>query len=170
MMSHIVRFGCGVATVCLALTAAQVVAVETPAIETPAAETPAAELPAAELPAAESSSPNESISEAVRLAIIDNLAGAYQDSDDWGQKKEVFHGLKFERHGLDLKIKKRTKEVKHGLWKRYQVSLVEPERRLHVQVATLQPAGPGRVKFDVLMSAALRARRGSNNGVTVSSC
>lgn len=98
---------------------------------------------------------NDSLSEMVRQEIIDNLQGDYQDADDWGQTKDAFHGFKIKTHDWHVKVQKRTKPVKHGLWKKYQVRVVDPARRLQVQVGSLHPAGPGRLTFQVALAADL---------------
>jgi hypothetical protein len=84
----------------------------------------------------------DSLSEMLREAILDNLRGEYEESDDWGNMKTV-ERYRIKGKGLDLRLEKRAKEVKHGLWKQYRVTIVDPSQNLHARVANLRYSGPG---------------------------
>lgn len=58
----------------------------------------------------------------------------YENTKDWGKQNRVFDGLNADVRNGNLRIAKRTAMVNHGLWRRYRVTLVEPERTVRVTV------------------------------------
>ena len=50
----------------------------------------------------------------------------YNGDKDWGDTKKVWSGLKVRREGLQIRTKRRRKEVNHGRWIKYELKL--PER------------------------------------------
>jgi hypothetical protein len=107
-------------------------------------------LPPGKLPAT-----SDSLSAAVRELLIDCLPEEFEDHDDWGQTKRVVSGLKFRTHGGKLQVEKRTKEVRHGLWKKYHAALVDPTRQLQLRIANLRRESGDRTTFSVFLSARL---------------
>ena len=65
-------------------------------------------------------------------------------------------GVRIRGQGLKLRLEKRTKPVNDGLWQRYVVTLVEPERQLHVSLDKLRLTDQGRIAFALRLSAKLR--------------
>lgn len=88
---------------------------------------------------------------------LENLPHEYEDTKHWGQTKEVFDGLTIHRDGLRIKTKRRTKHVKHGTWRRYRLTLVEPSKNLFVRVDDLHDRGHGKVGFHMTVAAKVRA-------------
>lgn len=98
----------------------------------------------------------QSLSELVRHAILDNLPREFDGENDWGQQREVASGLKFKTGGGKLRIEKRTKAVNDGLWTNYHVTLVDPAQNLRVRVANLRRVAPGRLAATINLSARLQ--------------
>lgn len=90
-----------------------------------------------------------------RIAL-ENIPHTYKNDKDWGKTKEVWAGVRVWRDGLRIRTKRRKKHVNHGTWKRYQISLADPERRFHVHLANFREASNGRVEFDAWIDAALK--------------
>ncbi len=97
----------------------------------------------------------QSLSEMVRQILLDNVPRDFAGDNDWGRQREVASGLKFDRSGGRLKVERRTKEVNDGLWTNYHVTLVDPTQNLRVKIAGLRRVGPGRLAFQVFLSAQL---------------
>jgi hypothetical protein len=97
----------------------------------------------------------QTLSGLVRRTILENLPREFAGDNDWGQKREVASGLKFQTGGGRLRISKRTKEVNDGLWTNYHVTLVDPAQHLRVHVADFRRVGPGRVALQIFLSARL---------------
>lgn len=51
----------------------------------------------------------------------------YDGDKGWGDTKEIFSGIKFDPKGLRLRPSRRTKEVRHGRWIKYELVLPEPK-------------------------------------------
>lgn len=88
---------------------------------------------------------------------LENLPHQYEDTKHWGQTKEVFDGLNIQRDGLRIKTKRRTKHVKHGTWRKYRLTLVDPSKNLFVRVSDLDDRGQGKVGFHMTVAAKVRA-------------
>ncbi|HEY1600360.1 MAG TPA: hypothetical protein VGG64_12200, partial [Pirellulales bacterium] len=97
----------------------------------------------------------QTLSDLVRRTILENLPREFAGENDWGQQKEVASGLKFQTGGGRLRISKRTKEVNDGLWTNYRVTLVDPTQNLRIQIAQFRRLGPGRIAFQLFLSARL---------------
>ncbi len=50
----------------------------------------------------------------------------YSGDKDWGETKKVWAGVKLRREGLQLKTKRRFKELRHGRWIKYELTLPPP--------------------------------------------
>jgi hypothetical protein len=79
----------------------------------------------------------------------------HANNKKWGGTKEVFDGVKVYRDGFKIKTRRRKKTVNHGLWKRYEVKLIEPEKHLTVRIERLVETEPGRLRFDLVVVAKL---------------
>lgn len=75
----------------------------------------------------------------------------YEKKKDWGKRKNITIGLRAD----GLKLERRKKAVKHGLWKHYKIDLVEPEKNLHVEIQDLRTLDDGRLGFTLVLSAKL---------------
>ncbi|MES1213633.1 MAG: hypothetical protein ABUL64_03520 [Singulisphaera sp.] len=106
-------------------------------------------------PAVAADAGEQSLAELVRTILLENLPQEIAGENDWGQQREVASGLRFERQNGRLRVEKRTKEVNDGLWTNYRVTLVDPNQNLHVQIAGLRRMGPGRLAFQLFLSAKL---------------
>ena len=63
---------------------------------------------------------------------IDKAPRVYQGDKDWGKTKEVWSGLKVYREGLRISTKRRKKNVRHGRWVKYELTLPESKTELPV--------------------------------------
>lgn len=75
----------------------------------------------------------------------------YEKKKDWGRRKNITIGLRND----GLKLERRKKAVKHGVWKHYTVDLVDPEQNLDVQIENLHTLDDGRAAFTLILSAKL---------------
>jgi len=90
---------------------------------------------------------------ALALAYIPHT---YEDLDDWGKQSQRWDGLKVHLDGLRIKTKRRKKFVNHGTWKKYQVSLHEPQKKaFQIQLANLSKTNDGTAAFDIRITAPL---------------
>lgn len=87
--------------------------------------------------------------------VRDNLPPTYEDDRKWGQQKEVWDGVKVWREGNRLETKRKTKLVNAGTWTRYSISIVEPEKNLHVTFNRLETLPDSRIAFAVTVECPL---------------
>jgi hypothetical protein len=97
----------------------------------------------------------EALSVAVRGILAECLPEKFEIKDDWGDQKARFSQLKIHREGLKLEFEKRTKEVNHGLWKRVDVTPVEPDKNLRFKIVEARSTGPQSFAFQLFASSPL---------------
>jgi hypothetical protein len=94
--------------------------------------------------------------------LVTDLARAfipekYEDNRKWGKTKEVFDGLHVRREGWNIKTHRRKKEVNHGTWTRYDVRLLDPDKRFRIRLQDLRSLPDGRTAVDIHCDARLRS-------------
>ncbi len=85
--------------------------------------------------------------------VLAAIPREYENDKKWGTTKEVWDGVKVRVDGLKIKTKRRWKTVRHGTWKRYRVTLVDPEERLTVKVDDLRTSDAGVTSCDLTLAA-----------------
>ena len=109
-------------------------------------------------PAPAVATPNPSaefISQIAARIIADALPREYERSIDWGRTKRITTGLRSSGNFFEFDIHRRKTEVNHGVWTKYRVTLVEPDKNLVVQIRNLRSIGPGRFGLTFFVSAKL---------------
>ena len=114
-----------------------------PAVTPPAATTPAT---------AESL---QALTGLVNTIVRENLPADFESRDNWGHTTDVWAGVDIRREGLQIKTKRRKKQVNDGTWKLVRVRFIEPETNLHLEVLDVRPLPAGRVEVDLAVDAKL---------------
>ncbi len=70
----------------------------------------------------------------VRGIILLLMPSEYVDDDDWGSQRRIQSGLNVKLDGVKLHTSRRWKEVNHGLWKRTELRLHQPEEKFQIRV------------------------------------
>ncbi len=91
----------------------------------------------------------EQIDDLLTKLVLGHLPHNFQQDKDWGAQSERFDGLKVRRKGLQIRTKRKKKMVNHGSWKKFNVSLIDPEKRFSVSVKNMREADQGKVAFDL---------------------
>ena len=97
----------------------------------------------------------EEISQITARLIAEAIPREYERSKDWGRTKSITTGLRSSGNFFKFDIHRRKSEVKHGVWKKYRVVLVEPEKNLAVRIDNLRDIGPGRTALTLSIAAKL---------------
>ena len=84
--------------------------------------------------------------------IEDAIPEHYEKQKDWGRRKNLTVGIRAD----GLKLHRRKKPVKHGVWKHYAVDLVDPDQNLSVRIEDLRTTEKGRMAFTLVLSAKLK--------------
>lgn len=93
----------------------------------------------------------------IRLLLLEHLPRTYENAKKWGLTKPRWNGVSVSRDGLNIKTKRKWKEVNHGTWSRYQAWLIDPEKQLTIHFGELRPSGTHRVAFDLTVEARVGA-------------
>lgn len=118
--------------------------------ERPADETPWD--PTTSLPTAEAEQFLQLIADLVRS----NLPAQHIDEKHWNKTKEVYAGVHFRRDGWNIETKRRWRTVNHGLWRRFQVDLIDPKEFLELTVSNVAWLPNGRLQFSLQATAAVK--------------
>jgi hypothetical protein len=105
--------------------------------------------------AAESGASAEVIATLASRLIADAIPREYERSKDWGRTKRITTGLRSSGNFFDFDIHRRKTEVDHGVWKKYRVTLIEPDKNLVVNISNLRTIEPGRIGLTLTVSAKL---------------
>lgn len=89
------------------------------------------------------------------MLVRNLLPEEYVDDRKWGGTRKRWDGLKVRREGLEIHTKRRWKEVNHGTWKKYRVSLVDPDEYLQLQIVDVQRLGAGKCRWDLHLESRL---------------
>ncbi|KLU04706.1 hypothetical protein RISK_003328 [Rhodopirellula islandica] len=83
--------------------------------------------------------------------LLQHVPDHFDGDDDWGNTKSVWAGVKVRREGWKLKTNRRRRDVRHGRWVRYDISLPELAE-LQRPISTAEPAlhpPSGRAEHDL---------------------
>jgi hypothetical protein len=108
-------------------------------------------------PVVASADPHQAMWAALSRLIERAIPLEYEKQKDWGATKEIATGLRFEGSGFDARLKRRKREVPHGVWKHYRLRLVDPAKHLAIELANLRAVAPGRMAFTLHATAKLDA-------------
>lgn len=86
-----------------------------------------------------------------------NLPEKYENLKEWGTKKRVWDGIKWEFDQGRLETRRRWKDVNHGSWKMYQAWPITPEQELTVELKNLRALRPGCAAVELLCRARIGA-------------
>jgi hypothetical protein len=89
--------------------------------------------------------------------VLENVPHEYENTKNWGGTREVFDGLHIRTDGLRIRTKRKKKTANHGTWKKYSITLVDPQENLRVRITDLREDAPGHVVFRLLLTAKLEA-------------
>jgi hypothetical protein len=98
----------------------------------------------------------EALSVAVRGILAECLPEKFEIKDDWGDQKARFSQLKIHRDGWKLDFEKKTKDVNHGLWKKVDITPIDPDKQLQFKVVEAKSTGPQSFGFQLFASSPLR--------------
>jgi hypothetical protein len=98
----------------------------------------------------------EQIAAALADLLRDAIPPVYERKKDWGRTKRIPVGLENTGQGLRVRLRKREREVKHGIWKHYRVTQIDPEKNLKLRITDLRSVGPARVALTVHVFCRIR--------------
>ncbi len=90
-----------------------------------------------------------SLANAFARLIENAIPREYEKRKNWGNTKNITVGIRAD----GIKLHRRKKPVKHGVWKHYKIRLIEPQETLAVQIKNLRPVEGGRIAFTLAVQA-----------------
>jgi hypothetical protein len=107
-------------------------------------------------PAAPTANVSADVVSAVAARLIsDAIPREYERSKDWGRTKRITTGIRSSGNFFDFDIHRRKTEVNHGVWKKYRITLVEPEKNLQVEITNLRRIEANRFGLTLTVNAKL---------------
>lgn len=97
--------------------------------------------------------PSEFLAKEFASLIQGIIPDKYERKKGWGKTKKIQVGFSTHSNGLIPRIRKKEKAVNHGVWKRYRVTQIEPEKNLSIQIKNLRTVSPGRIGLTLLMDS-----------------
>lgn len=95
---------------------------------------------------------DERLSNLVETIVREAIPREFEDDKHWGKRKKVVNGLDIEtKRGLP-RISKRERAVRHGFWRRYIVTLLDPQETLHLRIDNLRSPANGEFRWDLHVS------------------
>lgn len=97
----------------------------------------------------------EALSGTIRTVLVEALPDTIKGEDDWGDTKQAFSGLTWKLDGLKLDVEKRKREFKHGLWKKWEITPVDPVNHLAFRIEEARSTGPASFAYRITMRSPL---------------
>ena len=95
----------------------------------------------------------EVVAPIVAPIIAEAIPREYEGSRDWGRTKRITSGLRSYGNFFNFDIHRRTSEVNDGVWKKYRLTLVDPDKNLTVRIDGLKSTGSGQYTFTLFVAA-----------------
>ena len=105
-------------------------------------------------PAASAVSPDATAQIVARM-IAEAIPREYDRTKDWGRTKRITTGLRSSGNFFEFDVHRQKTEVKHGVWKHYRATLVEPEKNLLVRIDNLRSLEAGKIAFTLFVTTKL---------------
>ncbi|QDT55362.1 hypothetical protein Pan44_34050 [Caulifigura coniformis] len=80
----------------------------------------------------------------------------YRDDRHWDKTEKVASGVKVKTKGGQVRFEQREKKVNHGFWRRFSMSLINPDKTLELDIRNIRKTPDGATRFDLFV--AVRAR------------
>jgi hypothetical protein len=97
----------------------------------------------------------EIIAQVAARVIAESIPRKYKRSQDWGRTRKITTGLRSSGNFFKFDIHRRKKKVNDGVWKKYRVTLVDPDKNLNVRIENLQKLDTGRYSLTLFVTAKL---------------
>lgn len=99
----------------------------------------------------------EMIAPLITPLIADAVPREFEGKKDWGKTTPVTTGLHSDGNFFKFDIHREKSEVNDGVWKKYRVMLVEPEKNLEIRIDNLQRQEDGKYKLTLFARAKVHA-------------
>src|SRR3954451_12547180 len=95
----------------------------------------------------------ELVAQIVSPLIAEAIPREYEGKKDWGKTKRVTTGVRSEGNFFRFDMHRKLEEVNDGAWKKYKLTLVEPDKNLTVRIDNLRSLDSGRYALTLFVAA-----------------
>jgi hypothetical protein len=95
----------------------------------------------------------EMIAQLVTPLIAEAVPREFEGEKDWGKTKTVTSGLHNDGNFFKFDIHRQTSEVNDGIWKKYRVTLIEPEKNLEIRIDDMHHLESGKYALTLFVAA-----------------
>ena len=95
----------------------------------------------------------ELIGQLVGPIIAEAIPREFKGSKDWGKTTRVTSGVRSYGNFFEFNIHRKTSEVNDGVWKKYRLTLVEPDKNLTVRIDNLRSIDSGKYALTLFVAA-----------------
>ncbi len=85
--------------------------------------------------------------------IAEAVPREFAGEKDWGKTKKITTGLRSEGNFFRFDIHSKRSEVNDGVWKKYRVTLVEPDKNLEIRIDDLHRLESGKYALKLFVAA-----------------
>jgi hypothetical protein len=95
----------------------------------------------------------EVVAQLVTPLIAEAVPREFEGKKDWGKTIKVTTGLHSEGNFFKFDIHREKKEVNDGIWKKYRVTLIEPEKNLEMRIDDMHRLASGKYALTLFVAA-----------------
>lgn len=93
------------------------------------------------------------IAQIVAPIIAEAIPREYEGTKDWGKTTRITSGVRSSGNFFNFDIHRRTSEVNDGVWKKYRLTLVDPDKNLTVRIDNLKSIDSGKYALTLFVAA-----------------
>lgn len=95
-------------------------------------------------------------SDLARDIALNLIPENYRDDRHWNKTERVQSGVRVKTKGGQVDFEPREKSVNHGFWRRFSLSLLNPEKTFHLNIKNVRQTPEKATRFDLFIQ--IRAR------------
>jgi hypothetical protein len=95
----------------------------------------------------------EIVAQLVTPLIAEAVPREFEGEKDWGKTKVVTTGVRSEGNFFKFDIHSKRSEVNDGVWKKYRVTLIEPDKNLEVRIDNMHRLDSGKYALTLFVAA-----------------
>jgi hypothetical protein len=99
----------------------------------------------------------EMIAQLVTPLVAEAVPREFEGQKDWGKTTPITTGLHSDGNFFKFDIHREKSEVNDGVWKKYRVTLVDPDKNLEIRIDNVQRQDDGKYKLALFVAAKVHA-------------
>jgi hypothetical protein len=95
----------------------------------------------------------EMVTQLVTPLIAAAVPREFEGQKDWGKTKDVTTGLHSDGNFFKFDIHRKTSEVNDGVWKKYRITLIDPDKNMELRIDNLHRLESGKYALTLFVAA-----------------